>query len=102
MRNLFCSTLALLFLGPSWSAPGQEPGSKPAATTTSATPRNITIDDYFQIRDVSQPELSPDGQWVAYSSRTKILKEDIFFLMIRRPPTSTRFPFTTLCPKLAE
>ncbi len=76
MRNLFCSTLALLFLGPSLPAPGQEPGSKPAATTASATPRNITIDDYFQIRDVSQPELSPDGQWVAYTVRTKILKED--------------------------
>src|SRR6266851_4670548 len=76
MRNLFCSTLALLFLGPSSPAPGQEPVSKPASTTASATPRNITIDDYFQIRDVSQPELSPDGQWVAYTVRTKILKED--------------------------
>src|ERR1700741_2132118 len=39
-------------------------------------PRNITIDDYFQIRDVSQPEMSPDGQWVAYSVRTRMLKED--------------------------
>src|SRR6266702_3001035 len=76
MRNFFCSTLALLFFGPSSSAPGQEPGSKPAATTVSATPRNITIEDYFRIRDVSQPELSPDGQWVAYTVRTKILKED--------------------------
>src|SRR6266704_3921725 len=76
MRNLFCSTLALLFFSPSSSAPGQEPGSKPAATTVSATPRNITIEDYFRIRDVSQPELSPDGQWVAYTVRTKILKED--------------------------
>src|SRR5713101_3562978 len=76
MRNLFCSTLALLFLSPSLPARGQEPGSKPAATTASATPRNITIEDYFQIRDVSQPELSPDGQWVAYTVRSKILKED--------------------------
>src|SRR5713226_3078087 len=76
MRNLFCSTLALLFLSPSLPARGQEPGSKPAATTASATPRNITIEDYFQIRDVSQPELSPDSQWVAYTVRTKILKED--------------------------
>src|SRR6266487_5714005 len=76
MRNLFCSTLALLFLGPSLPAPGQEPGSKPAATTASATPRNITIDDFFQIRDVSQPEMSPDGQWVVYSVRTRMLKDD--------------------------
>jgi len=43
---------------------------------TAAAVRNITIDDYFQIRDVSQPELNPDGQWVAYTVRTKMLKED--------------------------
>ncbi|HYL65365.1 MAG TPA: S9 family peptidase [Candidatus Methylomirabilis sp.] len=41
-----------------------------------STPRLITIDDYFQIKDVGQPELSPDGQWVAYTVRTKMLKED--------------------------
>src|SRR5260370_25590123 len=76
MRNLFCTPLALLFLGPPSPAPGQEPRSKPASTTASTTPRNIAIDDYSQIRDVSQPELSPDGQWVAYTVRTKILKED--------------------------
>src|SRR5579864_9502660 len=47
--------------------------ARPAAA---AAVRNITIDDYFQIRDVGQPELSPDGQWVAYTVRTKMLKED--------------------------
>jgi dipeptidyl aminopeptidase/acylaminoacyl peptidase len=41
-----------------------------------AAPRSITIDDFFQIRDVAQPELSPEGQWVAYSVRTRILKDD--------------------------
>src|SRR6266581_5661781 len=49
-----------------------ESAPKPAP----ATPRNITIDDFFQIRDVAQPEISPDGQWVAYSVRTRILKDD--------------------------
>ncbi|HEY6945808.1 MAG TPA: S9 family peptidase [Candidatus Acidoferrum sp.] len=39
-------------------------------------PRAITIDDFFAIRDVSQPELSPDGQWIAYAVRTRMLKED--------------------------
>src|SRR6267154_2540375 len=47
-----------------------------APKTAPAAPRNITIDDFFQIRDVSQPELSPDGQWVAYAVRTRMLKED--------------------------
>src|SRR6266581_2439752 len=50
----------------------QESAPKPAP----ATPRNITIDDFFQIRDVAQPEISPDGQWVAYAVRTRMLKED--------------------------
>jgi dipeptidyl aminopeptidase/acylaminoacyl peptidase len=47
--------------------------SRPAASTAA---RNITIDDYFRILDVSQPELSPDGLWVAYTVRSKMLKED--------------------------
>ncbi|HEX8766095.1 MAG TPA: hypothetical protein VF740_13095, partial [Candidatus Acidoferrum sp.] len=47
-----------------------------AQDQTPKTPRAITIDDFFQIRDVSQPELSPDGQWVAYAVRTRMLKED--------------------------
>jgi dipeptidyl aminopeptidase/acylaminoacyl peptidase len=50
-----------------------EPGqARPGATAA----RLVTIDDYFQIRDVGQPEISPDGQWVAYTVRTKMLKED--------------------------
>jgi dipeptidyl aminopeptidase/acylaminoacyl peptidase len=61
-----------LVSGISLSANAQERAPKPAP----ATPRNISIDDFFQIRDVSQPELSPDGQWVAYAVRTRILKDD--------------------------
>ena len=48
--------------------------SAPQQTRTGT--RLIAIDDYFQIKDVSQPEISPDGQWVAYTVRTKMLKED--------------------------
>jgi dipeptidyl aminopeptidase/acylaminoacyl peptidase len=63
---------ASVALALSLSAHAQEPAPKPA----SSAPRNITIDDFFQIRDVSQPELSPDGQWVAYAVRTRMLKDD--------------------------
>jgi dipeptidyl aminopeptidase/acylaminoacyl peptidase len=59
----------------SFATYAQEPAPKPSAAVPSA-PRAITIDDFFQIRDVAQPELSPDGQWVAYSVRTRMLKED--------------------------
>ncbi len=65
-RITFASLGVVLWL------PAQESTPKPA----SATPRNITIDDFFQIRDVSQPEMSPDGQWVVYSVRTWMLKDD--------------------------
>src|SRR2546429_9140132 len=65
-RITFASLAVVLWL------PAQESIPKPA----SATPRNITIDDFFQIRDVFQPEMSPDGQWVVYSVRTRMLKDD--------------------------
>src|SRR6266436_2694867 len=72
MKIIHGIAFAFLALGVSLSALAQESAPKPA----SPTPRNITIDDYFQIRDVSQPELSPDGQWVAYAVRARMLKED--------------------------
>ena len=39
-------------------------------------PRPITIDDYFRIREVHDPQLSPDAQSVAYTVKTAILKTD--------------------------
>jgi dipeptidyl aminopeptidase/acylaminoacyl peptidase len=50
--------------------------SAPPQARPSTALRNITIDDYFKIQDVSQPELSPDGLWVAYTVRTRMLKGD--------------------------
>ena len=72
MKLIRAVAFASLALGFSFYTHAQESAPKPASTT----PRNITIDDYFQIREVSQPELSPDGQWVAYAVRTRMLKED--------------------------
>src|ERR1700746_3854933 len=40
------------------------------------TPRAVTIDDYFQIRVVSDPDLSPDGRFVTYTVESCLLKED--------------------------
>jgi dipeptidyl aminopeptidase/acylaminoacyl peptidase len=57
-------------------ARGADSAAEQSRTPSSSAARNITIDDFFQIRDVGQPELSPDGQWVAYTVRTKMLKED--------------------------
>jgi dipeptidyl aminopeptidase/acylaminoacyl peptidase len=46
------------------------------AQQSSQAQRAITIDDYFQIRRVSDPQLSPDGQFAAYTVETPLLKED--------------------------
>ncbi|HKN75618.1 MAG TPA: S9 family peptidase [Candidatus Acidoferrum sp.] len=69
-------SLAFFYLLLAVSFCARPAASAPQQPRTPAALRNITIDDYFQIRDVGQPELSPDGQWVAYTVRTKMLKED--------------------------
>jgi dipeptidyl aminopeptidase/acylaminoacyl peptidase len=35
--------------------------------TVPATPHVITLDDIFKFQDVGDPQVSPDGQWVAYT-----------------------------------
>jgi dipeptidyl aminopeptidase/acylaminoacyl peptidase len=62
---VFASFFAVAFQHAEAQARGGAGGTRP-----------INVDDYFRILDVGQPEISPDGQWVAYSVRTKMLKED--------------------------
>src|SRR5260370_36404735 len=52
------------------------PTSAICAQQPASTPRPITIDDYFQIRSVSGPQLSPDAQFVTFTVQTRLLKED--------------------------
>jgi dipeptidyl aminopeptidase/acylaminoacyl peptidase len=48
-----------------------------AVSQQSAPPlRPITIEDRFQIREVQDPQMSPDSQWVAYTVETSSLKDD--------------------------
>jgi dipeptidyl aminopeptidase/acylaminoacyl peptidase len=47
-----------------------------SAQAAPATPRPITVDDYFQVREVDDPQISADGQWVAYTVTTSSLKDD--------------------------
>jgi dipeptidyl aminopeptidase/acylaminoacyl peptidase len=76
MKTVSRMAFALLLLGFGVFARAHQYDAKPASVTVPIPPRAITIDDYFQIRDVAEPELSPDGQWVAYTVRTKMLKEN--------------------------
>jgi dipeptidyl aminopeptidase/acylaminoacyl peptidase len=47
-----------------------------SASAQTPSPRSITIDDYFQIQAVHDPQLSPDSRWVAYAVDTATLKTD--------------------------
>jgi hypothetical protein len=38
--------------------------------------RPIRIDDYFALKNVGSPQVSPDGEWVAYTVRTQDLAKD--------------------------
>jgi dipeptidyl aminopeptidase/acylaminoacyl peptidase len=38
--------------------------------------RNLIVDDYFRIHRVSDPQISPDGKWVAFAVSTMDLEED--------------------------
>lgn len=40
------------------------------------TKRNLTVDDLFQLKEVYDPQVSPEGKWVAYTVTTTMLKEE--------------------------
>lgn len=58
------SSLWLLTLGLPLSA--QTPAPSPRGAAPPAGERPVAVADLFRLRDVSDPELSPDGAWVAY------------------------------------
>src|SRR5579862_454133 len=58
------------------------------AQTAPATLRPITIDDYFQVREVEDPQISADAQWVAYAVSTASLKDDETRTRIWMVPTA--------------
>ena len=74
-RNRFLlPILIVMAAGVTWAqspAVSGVPASPPAAGK-----RTLTVDDYFRIRELGDPQLSPDGRWVAYTVRTANLKED--------------------------
>ncbi len=41
-----------------------------------ASPRSLAVDDFFKIRGVDDPQISPDGRWVAYTVATSDLEKD--------------------------
>ncbi len=50
--------------------------SAPSTGATDTPPRPMKVDDYFRFRDVGDPQISPDGKWVAYTISTTDLEND--------------------------
>ena len=54
---------------------GAQSGSRAMAQDADAL-RNLQVDDYFALKSVGGPHISPDGEWVAYTVRTQDLEAD--------------------------
>lgn len=54
---------------------GANAGSQAMAQDANAL-RNIQVDDYFALKSVGSPRISPDGAWVAYTVGTKDLENN--------------------------
>src|SRR5438552_17243753 len=52
------------------------PGSLFPFPGLSAQKRAITVDDYLALKSVGNPQLSPDGKWVAYTVTEQSLKDN--------------------------
>ena len=62
MRTTLLAFLALVAVAPFLAAQPQG--------------RNLTVDGYFRIQRISDPQVSPDGEWIAYTIGTTNLEEE--------------------------
>jgi dipeptidyl aminopeptidase/acylaminoacyl peptidase len=62
--------LALLFAIAATSVPARAQAPQAEQESTSPTRRKLELDDYFRIKEVSDPQISPEGKWVAYKVTT--------------------------------
>src|SRR5690242_13934136 len=88
IRRVAILCVALALAGPQL-APGQNPATPPAkGQAATAAPRYLAIEDMFQLKDVEDPQLSPEGKWVAYTVTTRDLKEGKSKTQIWMAPTA--------------
>ena len=43
----------------------------PSSSLVAQSPRALTIEDYYKIKSVGDPQISPDGKWVAFTLTTR-------------------------------
>jgi dipeptidyl aminopeptidase/acylaminoacyl peptidase len=59
-----------------------------AAEGAAPAPRPLEVGDYFTIRGVDDPRISPDGRWVAYTVTTSDLEKDELMTRIWMVPSA--------------
>jgi dipeptidyl aminopeptidase/acylaminoacyl peptidase len=91
LRAVFALVLTLSFF--SMLTQAQQPAT---------SPRPITVDDIFEIRDVRDPQITEDGKWVAYTVSTMSLKEDKTETRVWMAPTEGGDPIVMTAPKVSS
>lgn len=91
-RSITFAVFVLVLM--SWFFPSRTKAQQPAST-----PRPITIDDAFEIRDVRDPQITSDGKWVAYTVSAMSLKEDKTETRIWMAPADGGDPIVMTAPK---
>src|SRR5881409_1435769 len=69
VKRSLVTVVLLLAPTPAARVRAQAPPPPPA-------PRPLALDDLFRMRDVRDPQVSPDGAWVAYTVSTPDTAED--------------------------
>lgn len=73
IRRRMISGIALFVVLCGWSALSATAAS---AAGKSGKRRALAVDDYFEIGEVAEPRISPDGRWIAHTVTTQDLEED--------------------------
>src|SRR4029434_5934871 len=48
----------------------------PSSSVVAQSPRALTIEDYYKIKSVGDPQISPNGQWVAFALTTRVEEDN--------------------------
>ena len=81
--------IGILFLSLLWlSVPQIQAQKKSPDQNAAQALRNLTIDDFFQLKRVADPQLSPEGDRVAYTVQSANLKDDKWQTQVWMSPTA--------------
>src|ERR1044072_221583 len=72
--GLLVALIVASFVSPATSR--QQQSAPDLKKPAQGAPRNLAVDDLFEIKRVQDAQLSPEGKWVAYTISAMSLKDD--------------------------